>query len=69
MRTYSNEQQQRINDLNKARLPDPLTGIGIRLSMEVFILSMVADVQAFAVMSLDIAHFMRVIDSYGHDLG
>ncbi|QFU06998.1 putative diguanylate cyclase YdaM (plasmid) [Pseudoalteromonas sp. THAF3] len=69
LRTYSNEQHQRINDLNKASLTDPLTGIGNRRYMEVFIQSMVADEQAFAVITLDIDHFKRVNDNYGHDVG
>ncbi|MBS3797913.1 MULTISPECIES: sensor domain-containing diguanylate cyclase [unclassified Pseudoalteromonas] len=67
--TYSNEQLQRISALNLASNTDPLTGIGNRRYMQACLDSMKEQGQAFAVLALDIDHFKKINDHFGHDIG
>lgn len=60
---------QRIGKLHLDAQTDPLTGLhnrrGLTLALEVLL----AEGNSFAVVALDIDHFKRINDSYGHDVG
>ena len=66
---YSSEQGKRIDALSLATHTDPLTGIGNRRYLQAFLDKMSVQEQPFAVIALDIDHFKRVNDTYGHDVG
>jgi diguanylate cyclase (GGDEF)-like protein len=65
--------QQRISDLTRAAEQDPLTGIGNRRHVEMKLESALMERRmhgtAAGVLFLDVDHFKRVNDVYGHDVG
>lgn len=48
---------------------DPLTGLGNRRHLDTALASFAANRTPFAVLAIDIDHFKRVNDSFGHDVG
>ncbi len=61
--------QQKIGTLNAAAETDLLTGLGNRRAMKAALEALDASQQAYAVLALDIDHFKRVNDTFGHDVG
>lgn len=61
--------QVRIGALNKDAQTDPLTGLYNRRGMEKEVSAWKAKGLMFSVIALDIDHFKRVNDTYGHDAG
>ena len=55
---------RRVNDLRRAALTDPLTGLGNRRALETRI-----PVGDYALISLDLDHFKDVNDTFGHSAG
>ncbi|MEG2046333.1 MAG: sensor domain-containing diguanylate cyclase [Comamonas sp.] len=48
---------------------DPLTGLGNRRHLDAALVSFAANRTPFSVVALDIDHFKKVNDSFGHDVG
>ncbi|UXJ49846.1 GGDEF domain-containing protein [Pseudomonas citronellolis] len=61
--------QERIGKLNHQVLSDPLTGLANRRMLEDCLRDWALLEKPFAVISMDIDHFKRVNDQYGHDVG
>lgn len=61
--------QERIGALNEAAATDPMTGLSNRRALSAKLRSWGVTGQPFAVIALDIDHFKRVNDNYGHDAG
>ncbi len=68
IRSYTNL-QDKIGKLNQASITDPLTGLHNRRGIEDAVDSLRASDTPFAVIALDIDHFKRVNDTYGHTAG
>ncbi|GAB3245765.1 sensor domain-containing diguanylate cyclase [Chitinimonas naiadis] len=60
---------RKIHRLNQESLTDALTGLANRRGMDAALADLQANAQAFAVIAIDIDHFKRVNDKYGHDVG
>ena len=61
--------QERIGRLNRDAQTDPLTGLGNRRSLEYNLSLLKAEERNFAAVVLDIDHFKRINDTYGHAVG
>ncbi|MCX2888660.1 MULTISPECIES: sensor domain-containing diguanylate cyclase [Pseudomonas] len=61
--------QERIGRLNRDAQTDPLTGLGNRRSLEFSLSLLEAEGRAFSAIVLDIDHFKRVNDNFGHEVG
>lgn len=61
--------QRNITKLREDVNTDPLTGLGNRRHLEAAIASLESRVQPFSVIAIDIDHFKRINDSYGHSTG
>lgn len=61
--------QERIGRLNRDAQTDPLTGLGNRRRLDLSLSLLQADNRTFCVIVLDIDHFKRINDQYGHDVG
>lgn len=61
--------EKTIQRLDQDRQKDQLTQLLNRRGMENAISYFVANEQAFSLLALDIDHFKRVNDTYGHDIG
>lgn len=64
-----NLMHQRIGKLNLDVQTDPLTGLLNRRGLTQALERLNAEGRAFAVVALDIDHFKRINDSFGHDVG
>ena len=60
---------RRIGNLNRDILTDPLSGLYNRRGLSVTLDAWKSNGQVFAIIALDIDHFKRVNDTYGHDKG
>lgn len=60
---------QQIDQLQTETLTDPLTGILNRRGLQQQLDKLTATNTPFSIISLDIDHFKRVNDAYGHDVG
>jgi diguanylate cyclase (GGDEF)-like protein/PAS domain S-box-containing protein len=64
---------KRLNELERAALVDPLTGLPNRRYMEMSLQSSFEELQRyrwpFGVLFIDIDHFKNINDTYGHDAG
>ena len=60
---------ERIGRLTRDVQTDPLTGLSNRRALELALTLWRAEQRPFAVVALDIDHFKRVNDTYGHDIG
>ncbi|KJH81641.1 MULTISPECIES: sensor domain-containing diguanylate cyclase [Pseudomonadaceae] len=60
---------QRIGKLNLDAQTDPLTGLHNRRGLTLALDALSAEGHSFAVIALDIDHFKRINDNYGHDVG
>ncbi|QGZ30631.1 sensor domain-containing diguanylate cyclase [Stutzerimonas stutzeri] len=60
---------QRIGKLNLDAQTDPLTGLHNRRGLTLALDALSAEGHSFAVVALDIDHFKRINDTYGHDVG
>jgi diguanylate cyclase (GGDEF)-like protein len=60
---------RKVSQLNLASITDPLTGLLNRRGNQVAIDEWLGQGRVFSVISLDIDHFKRVNDTYGHDVG
>jgi diguanylate cyclase (GGDEF)-like protein len=58
-----------ISQLRQDVQTDPLTGLGNRRTLENTLQQLAMQKQPFSVISLDIDHFKKVNDTYGHDVG
>jgi len=61
--------EQTIQKLDQDRQKDQLTQLLNRRGMEKALAYFVANSQSFSVLALDIDHFKKVNDTYGHDVG
>ncbi|WP_447919820.1 sensor domain-containing diguanylate cyclase [Achromobacter aegrifaciens] len=68
LRSYTNL-QDKIGKLNQASITDPLTGLRNRRGIREAVDTLQAASTPFAVIALDIDHFKRVNDTYGHMAG
>jgi two-component system cell cycle response regulator len=58
------QQSRRVEDLRRASLTDPLTGLGNRRALETHI-----PLGRYSLVSLDLDHFKQVNDTFGHAAG
>jgi diguanylate cyclase (GGDEF)-like protein len=61
--------QQKLGQLSHEAQSDPLTGLANRRAMGGVLDLLAKTGQAYSVLALDIDHFKRVNDTYGHDAG
>ncbi len=61
--------QERIGRLNRDAQTDPLTGLVNRRGLEQALAVFDTEYRAFSVIVLDVDHFKRVNDTYGHEVG
>ena len=61
--------QDRIGRLSREVQTDPLTGLLNRRALSGVLDLLRSEVRPFSVVTLDIDHFKRVNDTYGHDIG
>ncbi|WP_312830527.1 sensor domain-containing diguanylate cyclase [Pseudomonas rhodesiae] len=61
--------QDRIGRLNREVQTDPMTGLLNRRALSGILDLLRSEVRPFSVVTLDIDHFKRVNDTYGHDIG
>ncbi|MDD2056698.1 sensor domain-containing diguanylate cyclase [Pseudomonas sp. GD03860] len=61
--------QQQIGSLSHAAQSDALTGLANRRAMDAALQALDQSGRHYAVLALDIDHFKRVNDSFGHDAG
>ncbi len=61
--------QKNINRLRQDAQTDPLTGLGNRRTLDHALQTWQLEKTPFSVMSLDVDHFKKVNDTYGHDVG
>ncbi|MDF3931172.1 GGDEF domain-containing protein [Pseudomonas citronellolis] len=61
--------QQRLGRLSREAQSDPLTGLANRRALGAMLDLLAEAGQGYAVLALDIDHFKRVNDSFGHDAG
>ncbi|AHL76065.1 diguanylate cyclase [Stutzerimonas stutzeri] len=69
MQVGVNLMHQRIGKLNLDVQTDPLTGLLNRRGLTLALERLSVESREFAVVALDIDHFKRVNDSFGHDVG
>lgn len=60
---------QKISSLNHAAESDPLTGLVNRRGMNAALAILDTQAQPYCALALDIDHFKRVNDTWGHDVG
>lgn len=65
----SSDIQRQITLLNKASQTDPLTNIANRRGLELYAVSIQENAKSRAILAIDIDHFKKVNDNYGHDCG
>jgi diguanylate cyclase (GGDEF)-like protein len=65
----SQQLQQKIGSLNAAAETDPLTGLANRRAMNAALQALDASQQTYSALALDVDHFKRVNDNFGHDVG
>ncbi|MEC0230982.1 sensor domain-containing diguanylate cyclase [Paenibacillus alba] len=58
-----------FDDLSHISQTDPLTGVYNRRTMELFMQNLISQQNPFAILVLDIDHFKKVNDTYGHVIG
>ncbi|HEY6837143.1 MAG TPA: diguanylate cyclase, partial [Geobacteraceae bacterium] len=67
------EVRQRLEQLSKQALYDPLTGLANRRYVDIKLLGRLEEMNRygwpFGVLFIDVDHFKRVNDTYGHDIG
>ena len=61
--------QEKIGRLNHQAQSDPLTGLANRRAMQDALTVWLESKKTIAVISVDIDHFKRVNDTFGHDVG
>ena len=61
--------QRNITKLREDVNTDPLTGLGNRRHLEAAVTAFQAQELAFSVIAIDIDHFKRINDNFGHDTG
>lgn len=61
--------QQKIGQLSHEAETDPLTGLSNRRGLEQTLKLWMMEQRAFCVLALDLDHFKRVNDTWGHDVG
>ncbi|WP_075179568.1 sensor domain-containing diguanylate cyclase [Neptunomonas phycophila] len=60
---------QRINKLNLDSLTDPMTKLYNRRGLKVMITELQKNHSYFSIIAIDIDHFKRINDNFGHDMG
>jgi diguanylate cyclase (GGDEF)-like protein len=60
---------QRINKLNLDSLTDPMTKLYNRRGLKVMITELQKNHKSFSIIAIDIDHFKRINDNFGHDMG
>lgn len=66
---YERNRRRIEDDLVKLAITDALTGVKNRLAFKQYFSKYLTHEQAFGLMMLDIDHFKKINDSYGHDVG
>jgi diguanylate cyclase (GGDEF)-like protein len=61
--------QAKLGHMNQQVLTDPMTGLANRRAMDEELRSLERAGRTYSVLSLDIDHFKRVNDNFGHDKG
>lgn len=61
--------QQKLGHLSHQAQSDPLTGLANRRAMSAALEALTLAQREYAVLALDIDHFKRVNDTFGHDVG
>ncbi|MET3053952.1 sensor domain-containing diguanylate cyclase [Pseudomonas alkylphenolica] len=61
--------QQKLGSLSHQAQSDPLTGLANRRAMSAALETLTQTQRPYAVLALDIDHFKRVNDTFGHDVG
>lgn len=61
--------QAKLGRLNQQALADPMTGLANRRAMDEALRSLERAGRTYSVLSLDIDHFKKVNDTFGHDKG
>ncbi|MDH4566313.1 diguanylate cyclase [Pseudomonas sp. BN414] len=61
--------QQKLGRLSHEAQSDPLTGLANRRALGTFLDMLTQTEQPYAVLALDIDHFKRINDTFGHDAG
>ncbi|HWD30785.1 MAG TPA: sensor domain-containing diguanylate cyclase [Pseudomonas sp.] len=61
--------QQKLGSLSHQAQSDPLTGLANRRAMDAALQTLTQAQRPYAVLALDIDHFKRVNDTFGHDVG
>ncbi|MDN6860710.1 sensor domain-containing diguanylate cyclase [Pseudomonas sp. CAN2814] len=61
--------QQKLGRLSQEAQSDPLTGLANRRALGVALEALESSGQAYSVLAVDIDHFKRVNDNFGHDAG
>ncbi|WP_324767826.1 sensor domain-containing diguanylate cyclase [Pokkaliibacter plantistimulans] len=69
MQTGLRMMQHKIDRLSQESLTDPLTGLVNRRGLEQVLAQWSQNQQRFTLIMLDIDHFKRVNDAFGHDVG
>ena len=64
-----NRLQRNITKLREDVNTDPLTGLGNRRHLEAAVTAFQTQELSFSVIAIDIDHFKRINDSFGHDTG
>jgi diguanylate cyclase (GGDEF)-like protein/PAS domain S-box-containing protein len=71
--TSEHERRTRLEELERQALVDPLTGIGNRRYLESNLRARLEELQRyewrFGVLFVDLDHFKRINDTFGHDVG
>lgn len=66
---YQKMQEEEVANFKNQSLTDPLTGLKNRRYSELFFADLLEQNSSFSIISIDIDHFKRVNDEYGHQIG
>ena len=66
---YRKLQEEKVANFKHQSLTDPLTGLKNRRYSELFFADLLEQNKSFSIISIDIDHFKRVNDEFGHQAG
>lgn len=69
VKNYQQKMAQTITTLSDQNQTDPLTGLKNRRGLTAYLNQLTAKKQVFSVITVDIDHFKKVNDTFGHDQG
>lgn len=67
--THAKVLEMALADANTMAQTDPLTGLANRLGLERFVVKQASTKADVGIIALDVDHFKKVNDTYGHDIG